>query len=985
MAANPGGGGNANGYQINLDVQFSFNPIITKGDLDALYGTVKTALDERFKEPMEVNITKLKLNMNSAAATQTVNTLRNALAKRIGKMGHTPITLENAKIKFAESSISNASTTLKNQLQKALGKGNTINLQGVKVNLAGMKVNTGSLGQVLNASGVTGAVQQQVSQQVSQMVNQIVTGVQSMVKQLGNLTNTKNIQQKIPNLSTLVDKNGVKLNNASHSDLKQAFQQELNVVKQAKASLKTQLADFSKLKVGTPEYAQAVNDISNAISTLETKVQELNKIFNANNSLKNWGGVDLSQDISTMNTALSSVKQQFADAQTTATSAAAGIAKTAQQSQIAKDAILQLSSAMNAYKKAAEYFTKSSQSSIGAKQAAEYRNYAKQYQSAGDAHMNNYQKMVNSGLYSKVSSADHKQLLGLEKAALTDIKNVTSASNNASQALDKLRTKYASLKQEVAQAMQAVSQFNTAQSQQTMKELQKIYNGIDKTQKSGNFTQNKLNTLQTAASNQIYGLNGVKQQQASAKNLEAQFKSSVANVKSYATQIQELTKAMSAEVPGTSAFQALDTQIQQLKNDIGPAIQQMDQFYKKLQQVHGLNLDPKFNKLFTEGLTSAAKSDASFSKMSDSVKQAEQNLKNLERAMNSINLGKQHYNKAMAEMPGSQAQIDYLDKAAKAYQAYEQHMARFNKENPLGLQKGTAGYEQQLAVLKAVNAEASKLSSSLAKANNSGSTGVAKLQQQYERLLRTMQSFSNRNPKLQNTQVGERLQSIISQTQGDLANGQISVGGLNAVRAEFDAIQKSARGARLESRTFGENMKSIGNTLGGYFSGYMVTMQVVQQLKEMIQYTRELDTAMTELKKVTDYSGATYDKFLDTAASKAVELGGTLTDVVTSTGDFARLGYDLNDALKLAESAITLKNVGDGIESISDASEKIISTMKAFNIAAESSGDIVDKYNEVGNNYAISSSGIAEALQRSASALAQANNDINQSIGLAVG
>lgn len=41
------------------------------------------------------------------------------------------------------------------------------------------------------------------------------------------------------------------------------------------------------------------------------------------------------------------------------------------------------------------------------------------------------------------------------------------------------------------------------------------------------------------------------------------------------------------------------------------------------------------------------------------------------------------------------------------------------------------------------------------------------------------------------------------------------------------------------------------------------------------------------------------------------------------------------------------KNVGDGIDDVAQASESIISTMKAFNIEAADSMGIVDKFNEI--------------------------------------
>ena len=54
----------------------------------------------------------------------------------------------------------------------------------------------------------------------------------------------------------------------------------------------------------------------------------------------------------------------------------------------------------------------------------------------------------------------------------------------------------------------------------------------------------------------------------------------------------------------------------------------------------------------------------------------------------------------------------------------------------------------------------------------------------------------------------------------------------------------------------------------------------------------------------------------------------------------------------------------------------------AFGIEAESAMSIVDKFNAVGNSFAITSAGIGEALQRSASALHSAGNTIDESVAL---
>ena len=122
---------------------------------------------------------------------------------------------------------------------------------------------------------------------------------------------------------------------------------------------------------------------------------------------------------------------------------------------------------------------------------------------------------------------------------------------------------------------------------------------------------------------------------------------------------------------------------------------------------------------------------------------------------------------------------------------------------------------------------------------------------------------------------------------------------------------------------------------------------------------------------------------MQNAESRASSLGATLSDTINATADFARLGFNIEDASSVSDAALILKNVGDGISDVSDASEMLISTMQAFDIKASDTLKIVNEFNSAGNNFAISSDGVGEALKRSASALATANNTMEESIALA--
>lgn len=181
---------------------------------------------------------------------------------------------------------------------------------------------------------------------------------------------------------------------------------------------------------------------------------------------------------------------------------------------------------------------------------------------------------------------------------------------------------------------------------------------------------------------------------------------------------------------------------------------------------------------------------------------------------------------------------------------------------------------------------------------------------------------------------------------------------------------------------FINGLKAKSKALVQYMFSMTSIYRVLGELRKGIQYIREIDKALTELKKVTDKTDETYQKFLKTAAQTADELGSTISQVTEATATFAKLGYTMEMATEMAEAAIVYKNVGDNIASTEDAADSIISTLKGFRLEASETMRIVDRFNEVGNNFAITSQGIGEALKLSASALNEGANSLDESIAL---
>lgn len=261
-----------------------------------------------------------------------------------------------------------------------------------------------------------------------------------------------------------------------------------------------------------------------------------------------------------------------------------------------------------------------------------------------------------------------------------------------------------------------------------------------------------------------------------------------------------------------------------------------------------------------------------------------------------------------------------------------------------------------------------------AKANANTST---KLNSEQTKLLQTAEKY--RATLNKSTTAATTYESRLDNLVNSFKNNTISA---NEFRQSLDRWKNAAKSAGAMAESAGQKFNRMLGEKIGYGAIALVLMKIRQAFGQVYTNVVNLDTAMTELKKVTDETDATYQKFLTKAASRARTLGATITDTVNATANFARLGYGIEDASRMADAAVVYKHVGDEVESIDEASNSVISTMQAFGVAASNVMSIVDKFNQIGNKFAISSGGIGEAMQRSAAAMQAAGNTMDETLAL---
>lgn len=197
---------------------------------------------------------------------------------------------------------------------------------------------------------------------------------------------------------------------------------------------------------------------------------------------------------------------------------------------------------------------------------------------------------------------------------------------------------------------------------------------------------------------------------------------------------------------------------------------------------------------------------------------------------------------------------------------------------------------------------------------------------------------------------------------------------------KISLVDKGTKRAQSTLTAFMDGIKARFRSLLQYLSIFVSYYRIIGMIKNGIQVVRDLDTALTEMRKVSDETVSSLKNFQDVSFDIAKSVGTTAKQIQNSTADFMRLGESLEEAAKSAEVANILLNVSE-FENIDDATSSLVAMSAAYDELDKI--EIVDKLNLIGNNFAISTDGLASALQKSASALTTAGNDIDEAIALA--
>lgn len=141
---------------------------------------------------------------------------------------------------------------------------------------------------------------------------------------------------------------------------------------------------------------------------------------------------------------------------------------------------------------------------------------------------------------------------------------------------------------------------------------------------------------------------------------------------------------------------------------------------------------------------------------------------------------------------------------------------------------------------------------------------------------------------------------------------------LQDFRDSLENIANGAAGASNNIRqagemtmSFGDRIKKAMGNLSTYFGVSRMIMQVVRYTRDLIKTSIDLDKEMTQLRIVTNETEQAYSDYSASIARTAREISSSMSDLISATTTFARLGYSLDESSVLAKYTAMLQQVGD--------------------------------------------------------------------------
>lgn len=196
--------------------------------------------------------------------------------------------------------------------------------------------------------------------------------------------------------------------------------------------------------------------------------------------------------------------------------------------------------------------------------------------------------------------------------------------------------------------------------------------------------------------------------------------------------------------------------------------------------------------------------------------------------------------------------------------------------------------------------------------------------------------------------------------QSNAQKNLVSVKGATSI---WDMMANDIRRATMRIADFGIAAKVLN--------------KIPQDIQKVIQYTKELDAAMTNIRIVGGYNEEQAKSLMRSYTELGKTLSATTAEIAEGMSTWLRQGYESNEQLeKLVTASTKLSKLG--FMNAGDATKALTAALKGFNLEAEKATEIVDKLVVMDQKAAVSAQGVSEAISKASVSARQAGMSIDE-------
>ena len=185
--------------------------------------------------------------------------------------------------------------------------------------------------------------------------------------------------------------------------------------------------------------------------------------------------------------------------------------------------------------------------------------------------------------------------------------------------------------------------------------------------------------------------------------------------------------------------------------------------------------------------------------------------------------------------------------------------------------------------------------------------------------------------------------SILAEVELDTSTIQKQLNNLGS-KIKFDST--TLKDAQKSMDDLGNSAEKAGDKVADTALNFNAANEIFQNtldiIGSMVDQVYELDSALTEFKKVSDLQGQALQNYQNHLSDLGSTVGRTTSEMIEAATEFRKNGFNDEDAAQLGQLATLYQNVADEAISAGESASFLIAQMTAFDIDASGADHIVD-------------------------------------------